>query len=138
MKKLIIVLVALSFLGCNEIRKVGASKCIRNCVKREFSLFHNSESFSGSSSMDGLSQENIYDAVYDRCELFLNNESCYSNGLGGYYKYSDLSEIQIKRIIDNQCSTTTMNKIKKQVRHSFTSCKCLCCSSCMGLSIPLL
>lgn len=82
-----IILFALLLVGCAEpptpklnIQDFVVDKkyCISECMSHTFSMFHNNGSSwgTGSSSMNGLSQEKIFDRVKKECQDFYNNETC--------------------------------------------------------------
>ena len=60
--------------------KVDLKYCVSNCMKYEFKKFHNSSSAflggAGSSSMNGLTQTQIYDRVKKECVEFYEGETC--------------------------------------------------------------
>jgi len=73
---------AIAFVACHSpkelsVKVVDKKYCHSVCTRHEFKKFHNSGgSFSGSSSMNGLSQRQIYDRVLDYCKDFYKKERC--------------------------------------------------------------
>ena len=85
---LIKILIILSLVSCSLMedtdvrtaihnKKWSNSFCVRTCVAEEFNNFHGGKQYSNT-SMQGLSQDEIYKAVYDQCEEFVFGKTCYN------------------------------------------------------------
>lgn len=102
MKVLIILGIIIASVGCTEeIRKpvpakeVSKKYCINECLKSVFSDFHHEGSSwgTGSSSMNGLSQEKIFDRVIKYCDDFYKEEKCCEPGDSLYSSFYGLNTI---------------------------------------------
>lgn len=99
MKLILISLFMLFITGCEERKvtietaKVPVKYCIENCLKNQFHMFHNNgQSWgTGSSSMNGLMQSQIYDRVKQECVEFYKDEQCCKTNIpGGVYTFDVL------------------------------------------------
>ena len=117
--KLILIIPILFLFGCNgkkakpALIKVSEKFCIQACVYEEFKAFHNKGGSwgTGSSSMNGLQQVNIYKEVYKKCEEFYQPGTCYYD--------PQIYGRRIHRIHDIQYGQPKKipNKNSKYVRH---------------------
>lgn len=76
-------LILISLTGCTalfyeepKIVEVDVKYCIAVCRAYEFGNFHNGTSMGGSSSMNGLTQAQIFDRVTKSCEDFYAKTKC--------------------------------------------------------------
>jgi hypothetical protein len=86
MKNIIFVFILVASACDNNSQKNDSQRyvevdnkfCIRHCVKSEFEMFHNKGRSwgTGSSSMNGLEQKEIYNEVYRRCGEMMKGEKC--------------------------------------------------------------
>lgn len=101
--RLLIIVLSLTLMSCERGKKVkvkgivGETKpkyCIKACMEEHFEMFHNEgDSWgTGSSSMNGLSQQKIFDRVEQQCEKFMKGEKCckwtYNQGKQNNLEYS--------------------------------------------------
>lgn len=70
--------------------KVDKKYCVASCRSGEFGNFHHGTSLGGSSSMNGLTQTQIYDRVTKECEKFFTS-CCEWNNV--YGRYSNIVEL---------------------------------------------
>lgn len=112
--KLIMLCLILFIVGCKpdryyklkRIKKVDKKYCLEACRAKTFESFHSTGNSwgTGSSSMNGLSQSQIFDRVDRSCKEFYKGEDCcdrfnlYAIGLPtnhGYdYSACDFNSIQ--------------------------------------------
>jgi len=81
MKILVLLIIILTSCESNKDKEnlyVDMKYCIDGCLENRFQIFHGrGRSWgTGSSSMNGLSQKQIYDRVIKYCEVFLKGEKC--------------------------------------------------------------
>jgi hypothetical protein len=78
MKYLVLALLALT--ACSDPPKpskhVAMKYCIEKCMSSQFGNFHGGKMFGGSSSMNGLTQTQIFDRVEKYCNDFYKDEQC--------------------------------------------------------------
>lgn len=78
------LLLILMFTGCapseeeKKLKYIKNKECVEVCISARFGDFHNSGSSwgTGSSSMSGLSQSEIYNRVVKHCEDYYKDEKC--------------------------------------------------------------
>lgn len=84
MKYIVIILTFLMF-ACEPVppqpiknNVIAMKNCMHVCMSSTFEMFHHQGSNwgTGSSSMNGLSQEKIFDRVVKYCEEFYKEEKC--------------------------------------------------------------
>lgn len=52
--------------------------CIDKCIKNTFRMFNNGQFLGGSSSMNGISEVNIFDKIHNYCANYYKDK-CYEN-----------------------------------------------------------
>jgi hypothetical protein len=79
--KLNYLIILLALTACTKETIAPATQikmkvCLDKCIRNTFENFHNSSFLSGSSSMDGLSQKQIFDRVITYCNKYYEGETC--------------------------------------------------------------
>lgn len=109
MKKILFIYIIFTLSGCDTKKNIyppfiikDKQPCVDACISRRFEDFHHEGGFiSGSSSMNGLKQNEIWNTINNYCSNLMKNRDCvylfntYRDDIYSFdYHYGYYTEIQ--------------------------------------------